>query len=76
MKIPPLKTADDGLALAKTINPKKEALTIGKLRAFPGCEQYNDEEATEIVQAIDLLTTIIFDCVTYHQYPNTNNLAA
>jgi hypothetical protein len=31
------------------------------LRSFKGCENYSDEQAVEIVQAIEKLTLILFD---------------
>lgn len=61
IKIPSLQTVDDCIAFAQTINPKKEPLTIEKLRRFPGCEKYSDEEAAQIIETIDLLTNILFD---------------
>ena len=61
--VPNLKTAEDCLALAQQINPRKEVLTVAILRRFPGCEQYSDEEAAEIIEAINQLTEIIFKSI-------------
>jgi len=63
MNNPILKTIGDCICYAQTINPKKDALISEKLRQFPGCEQYNEEEATRLVQTIDLLTTTLFETV-------------
>lgn len=59
--LPKLRSVRDCAAYAKSINPKKEPLTIDKLRAFPGCENYNDEEAAAILLAISQLTHIMFE---------------
>lgn len=62
--IPSLENVEDCIAFAKNINPKKEPLTIEKLRTFPGCEHYSDEEATRIVQTIEQLAIILFKSLT------------
>jgi hypothetical protein len=59
---PNLKTAEDCIALASKLNPQKEPLTAAKLRTFPGCEHYTEQEAEAIVQTIDQLTVILFEC--------------
>jgi hypothetical protein len=63
-KIKNLKSQEDGAAFAQAINPKKEPLTIEKLRTFPGCEHYSDEEAEQIVQTIHQFAHILFECVS------------
>ena len=45
----------------ENLNPKKEALTIEKLRMFSGCEDYNDEQAAEIVKTIHLLALVLYE---------------
>ena len=45
----------------ENLNPKKEALTIEKLRMFSGCEQYNDEQAAEIVKTIHLIALVLYE---------------
>ena len=45
-----------------TENPNtNEKLTIEELRAFPGCEHYTDEQASEIVETIYQLCLLLFD---------------
>lgn len=61
-KLPPLKTADDFMAHAKQLNPNNEPLTVERLKRFPGCEHYTDEEALHIVQSIEQLALIIYEC--------------
>lgn len=63
-KIKNLKSQEDGAAFAQAINPKKEPLTIEKLRTFPGCEHYSDEEAELVVQTIHQYALILFECVS------------
>lgn len=58
-----LKNVEEAIAFAQAINPKKESLTIEKLRAFPGCEQYSEEESRKIVQTIHHLCHILFECM-------------
>ena len=64
---PILNDIDAAIAYAHKINPKKQPLTIEKLRSFPGCEHYNDEEAAVIIQSFQQLTTIAFETITYRQ---------
>jgi hypothetical protein len=45
---PPLNDIDACIAYAHKINPKRQPLTIEKLRSFPGCDHYTDEEAAGI----------------------------
>lgn len=59
--LPKLRSVRDCAAFAKSINPKKEPLTIEKLRTFPGCENYSDEEAAAILLTIAQLTHIMFE---------------
>ena len=59
--LPPLDNVEACIAYAHKINPKRQPLTIEKLRSFPGCEHYSDEEATKILQSFEQLTTIIFE---------------
>jgi hypothetical protein len=56
---PVFKTPDDCLAYAEKVNPKRESLTIEKLRTFSGCEHYSDEKATEIIKSLELLAVIV-----------------
>jgi hypothetical protein len=77
-KIKPLKNQGDGPAFAQAINPKKEPLTIEKLRTFPGCEHYSDEEAELVVQTIHQYALILFECVSKTKViplSNTNNIS-
>ena len=45
----------------ENLNPKKEALTAEKLKMFPGCEHYNDEQAAEIVKTIHLIALVLYE---------------
>jgi hypothetical protein len=66
---PHLNDIDASVAYAHKINPKKQPLIIEKLRSFPGCEHYSDEEASGIIQSFQQLTAIAFETITYNQSP-------
>jgi hypothetical protein len=66
-KLPLLTDIDACIAHAHKINPKREPLTIEKLRSFPGCEYYSDEEAESIIQSFEQLTAIVFEAITSGQ---------
>ncbi len=73
-----LKNQSDGAAFAQAINPKKEPLTVEKLRTFPGCEHYSDEEAEQVVQTIHQYALILFECVSKAKVvhlPDTNKMS-
>ena len=77
-KIKSLKNQVDGPAFAQAINPKKEPLTVEKLRTFPGCEHYSDEEAEQVMQTIHQFAHILFECVSQAKVvalPDTNNIS-
>ena len=59
--IPPLETPEDCIAFAQKVNPKREHLTIEKLRSYPGFEQYTDEQAIQTIQSIEQFTLIIIE---------------
>ena len=61
IKILPLKTVDDYIAFAQKVNPKMEHLTIEKLRSYPGCENYTDDQATSIIQTLEQFALILFE---------------
>lgn len=77
-KIKSLKNQEDGAASAQAINPKKEPLTVEKLRTFPGCEHYSDEETEQVVQTIHQYALILFECVSKAKVvplPDTNTIS-
>lgn len=57
---------------SEQVNPQKEKLTIETLRTFPGCEHYNDEEATEIVETIHKICHTAFELALSNK-PNSND---
>jgi hypothetical protein len=65
--LPPLVDVEACIAHAHKINPKRQPLTIEKLRSFTGCEHYSDEEAACIIQSFEQLTAIIFDATASNQ---------
>ncbi len=48
-------------ATFKLINPKKEPLTIEKLRTFKGFEDMSDEEVNMYIDTIDRYLRIVLD---------------
>lgn len=62
--LPPLNDIEACIAFAHKVNPKRQPLTIEKLRSFPGCEHYSDEESERIIQSFEQLTAIIFEATT------------
>jgi len=56
-----LQNPEDFFDYAQKINPKCESLTPEKLRSFPGCEHYTDEEAQHIIQSLEMLAVILFE---------------
>ncbi|MBA3665141.1 MAG: hypothetical protein H0W61_13160 [Bacteroidetes bacterium] len=44
-----------------SINPNKENLTVEKLKTFKGLENLNDEQATEMVFAIQTFANILYE---------------
>ncbi len=69
IKIPPLETVDDFIAFAQKVNPKMEHLTIEKLRSYPGCENYTDDQAASIIQTLEQFALILFEIA--HQKEDT-----
>jgi hypothetical protein len=49
------------------INPNKEPLTVEILKRFPGCEGYSDEEAQEIIFALQALAYLLVDCKVWDE---------
>lgn len=77
-RIHSVKNQGDCITFAHAINPAKEPLTVEKLRTFPGCEHYSDEEAEQIVQTIHQFAHILFECVSKAKVvplPDTNNIS-
>jgi hypothetical protein len=60
---PIFKTTEDCISFAENVNSAKQPLTIEMLRSFPGCEHYTDEEAASIIQTIEQLSLILFECM-------------
>ncbi|MFN4313308.1 MAG: hypothetical protein ACK4E0_03370 [Chitinophagaceae bacterium] len=52
---------DDLVAHFEKTNPEKEAMTVERLRTYPGCENYSEPEAAEIIQALEKLALIILE---------------
>lgn len=59
---------DEFIKKAYELNPNKDPLTIEKLKAFTGCEDYTDEEAAGIMQTLENLSAILFES----NFPNNS----
>jgi hypothetical protein len=53
-------------------NPKREPLTVEKLRTFPGFENLSDEEAEDQVHSIHQFCEILMDCAIRLQKQKEN----
>jgi hypothetical protein len=76
--IPSHENTRDSVAFTQAVNPAKAPLTIEKLRTFPGCEHYSDEEAEQIVQTLHQYALILFECASKAKVvplPNANNIS-
>ncbi|HEY4063626.1 MAG TPA: hypothetical protein VGM30_17080 [Puia sp.] len=65
--IPPLKTVEDWIGFAEKINPRKEPLTVERLKTYPGFGHCKDDDAADIVRSIEQLAVIIFETYQYRQ---------
>lgn len=56
------------------INPKKEPLTIERLRKFKGMEHLSDLEIEEALVGIKTLSTLLIELLKENQEANNNEL--
>ncbi len=56
------------------INPKKEPLTVERLRKFKGCENLTDVEAEEAVLGIKILSGLLIELLKEEQNNNSGQL--
>ena len=49
------------LLLQQAENPALSALTIEKLRSFPGCNYYTDNEAEQVINSLQQIASICYD---------------
>jgi hypothetical protein len=59
-----------------SLNSKNESLTVEKLRSFKGFENISDEEAIEIVFALQTLANILYDLINDKSEDNQFKRAA
>jgi hypothetical protein len=52
---------DDEIKHIQNLNPKKEALTLDKLKTFAGCENLSNEEAAEAVKTIHQIALVLYE---------------
>jgi hypothetical protein len=52
---------DDEIKRIQNLNPKKEALTIDKLKTFAGCENLSNNEAAEAVKTIHQIALVMYE---------------
>jgi len=56
------------------INPKKEPLTVERLRKFKGCEHLTDAEAEEALLGIKTLSALLIELLKEEQNNNSEQL--
>jgi hypothetical protein len=56
------------------INPKKEPLTIERLRKFKGCEHLTDAEAEEALLGIKTLSALLVEFLKEEEQNNSEQL--
>ena len=61
-----------GIEKIETLNPKKESLTIDKLKELTGWNELTDEEAQEIIFSIKSLVSIIIGYQTERDQKENN----
>ena len=57
MKTPNLPSQPDGLA---QINPDGKPLTPELLKTFPGCENYSESQALDIIRSLEKLAAVCY----------------
>jgi hypothetical protein len=57
-------------------NPNiNQKLNIEELRAFPGCEHYNDQECEEIIESIFQISMLLFDMADWKKSIDISNVS-
>lgn len=52
---------DDFIRFLEKTNPSQSPVTIERLRSYPGCEHYNDQNANEIMELLHQMALIILE---------------
>ena len=61
------------LQTEQVIKKQTDTLTTEKLKSFPGCEEYSDAEATDIVHSLELLANVLYGFHTNLQNVSIDN---
>lgn len=56
-----------------SLNPKREPITVSKLRSFEGLENLTNEEAERMVSSIHHLCNLIYDYLAQQSPVESNN---
>lgn len=56
-----LPDSDTFIQFLQKTNARQEPVTIDRLRNYPGCEHYNDQQADEILNLLNQLALIILE---------------
>lgn len=59
--LPDFSNNDDLITYLKKNNPDKNPMNIDRLRSYPGCENYTDQQAEDILKLLNELATIILE---------------
>lgn len=56
-----LNNDNDLITYLRQSNPSQKPICIDRLRSYPGCENYSDEEAESIIKLLNELATIVLE---------------
>ncbi len=55
------------------INPEEKPLTLELLKTFPGCEDYTEQQALEIIHSLEKLSAICYNIVNAEKIHSIDN---
>ena len=55
------------------INPEEKPLTPELLKTFPGCEDYTEQQAQEIIHSLEKLSAICYNIVNVEKIHSIDN---
>ncbi|MGC4036093.1 MAG: hypothetical protein QM764_09030 [Chitinophagaceae bacterium] len=59
---------DELIAHFEKTNPTKKSITVERLKTYPGCENYTDEQLEKIIQLLKELAAIIIENTIQKEY--------
>jgi LEA14-like dessication related protein len=67
------KNDDELITYLKATNPRQQPLTVERLKSYPGCENYTDEQATKIIQILENLAVCMMALTTPENIQSIDN---